>query len=127
MLPVSTLIVSTTIFSLNGMRKINLELSKLEFTASSVKSLQALKNNAQGIEQEKKQMNGDIVAWKEYKNCLKITCMVQTAYDIVWFIAVIALENLNYGNAMPIFFSTTTCILVSTYLPVVLIKIGKHL
>lgn len=111
MLPVSTLMVLTTIYSLNGMRKINLELSKLEFTTPE--SLYALKNNVQGTDLENKQTNDDIITWKECKNCLKATCMVQTAYDIVWFIAVIALENLNYGNAMPILFSATTCILVS--------------
>lgn len=113
MLPVSTLIVLTTIYSLNGMRKISLEISKCEFTTAE--SLNALKSKAHGTELENKQTNSDVIAWRECKNCLKVTCMVQTAYDIVWFIAVIALENLNFSNVMPIIFSTTTCILVSSY------------
>lgn len=116
MLPVSILIVLTTICSLNGMRKINSELSKLGLSTSA-ESLLALKSDLQGTEMEKKQAdavyNKEILKYKECKTCLKITCMVQMAYDIIWFIAVVALENVKNSIAMPVLFAVTTCILVS--------------
>ncbi|XP_044254258.1 adhesion G protein-coupled receptor E5-like [Tribolium madens] len=101
MLPISLLIVVTTIYSLNGIRKINIELSKLEFS-SSAESLNALK------EQE---CDEEVVSLRESKTCLKLMCVVQTGYDIVWFIVVLALESNSENNSMSIVYSVTSCLL----------------
>lgn len=112
MLPVSILIILTTIYSLNGIRKINLELSKLELT-SSAESLNALKNELDVSDKLQDCTDEEITSLRECKKCLKILCVVQTSYDIVWFVAVLALENVNYSNSMSIVYSVTSCLLVS--------------
>ncbi|EFA00913.2 adhesion G protein-coupled receptor E2 [Tribolium castaneum] len=112
MLPISLLIVITTIYSLNGIRKINIELSKLEFS-SSVESLNALKNELDVVMNDKKQECADeeVVSLRESKTCLKLMCVVQTGYDIVWFIVVLALESNSENNSMSIVYSVTSCLL----------------
>lgn len=114
MLPVSVLIVLSTIYSLNGIRKINLELSKLELT-SSAESLNALKNELDLIDDNKRQECSDeeISSLRECKTCLKMLCVVQTSYDLVWFVAVLALENVNFSSSMSVVYSVTSCILVN--------------
>jgi len=106
MLPISVLIIITTIYSLNGIRKINLELSKLEMT-SSAESLNMLRNEVENLEENKKPdaASEEVVSLKDCKSCLKVLCVVQTSYDVVWFTAVLALENVNYSNSMPIFYT----------------------
>lgn len=104
----------TTLYSLNGIRKINNELSKLEFS-SSAESLIALKNEIEGLDNGKKleiHSDDEVVSLKESKRCLKVLCVVETSYDVVWFIAVLALENVQYSNSMPIVYSISSCILV---------------
>lgn len=114
MLPVSVLIVLSTIYSLNGIRKINLELSKLELT-SSAESLNALKNELDLIDADNKRQecsDEEIISLRECKSCLKMLCVVQTSYDLVWFVAVLALENVNFSSSMSVVYSVTSCILV---------------
>jgi hypothetical protein len=119
MLPVSLLIVITTIYSLNGIRKINIELSKLEFS-SSAESLNALKNEIDVLNEKKSECaDEEIVSLRESKTCLKLLCVLQTGYDIVWFVAVLALENNIDNNSMSVVYSISSCLLVSkkyTYL-----------
>lgn len=116
MLPVSILLVLTTLFALNGIRKINMELSKLEFS-SSAESLNALRHELDGLSEKKNEaVNEDIGSLRESKICLKLLCGVQTAYDIVWFIAVVALENNTEGYSMAVVYSITSSLLVSTQL-----------
>lgn len=118
MLPVSTLIILTTLYSLNGIRKVNIELSKLEFS-SSAESLTALKNEIESLESGKKvelPIDDEIISLKECKRCLKALCVVQTSYDMVWFVAVLALENVQYSNSMSIVYSISSCLLVSMYM-----------
>ncbi|CAH0546149.1 unnamed protein product [Brassicogethes aeneus] len=112
MLPVSILIVLTTIYSLNGLRKINLELSKLEFS-SSAESLSALKNELDltGEKKSDYSQDGEVASLRESRTCLKMLCVVQTGYDIVWFIVVLALENVNENYSMSIIYAVTSCIL----------------
>ena len=112
MLPVSLLIVVTTIYALNGIRKINIELSKLEFS-SSAESLNALRNELDVLNEKKQEcVDEEVISLKECKTCLKLLCGVQTGYDIVWFIAVLALENNTDNNAMSVIYSITSCLLV---------------
>lgn len=115
MLPVSTLIVLTTIYSLNGIRKINIELSKLEFS-SSIESLNGLKEN---ITNEKKQnqeyCDEEIMSLKESKICLKLICAIQTAFDIIWFIVVLALENNSNNIGMAVIYTISSCLLVTIF------------
>ncbi|KAJ3662239.1 hypothetical protein Zmor_006595 [Zophobas morio] len=111
MLPVSLLIVVTTIYALNGIRKINIELSKLEFS-SSAESLNALRNELDVLNEKKQEcVDEEVISLKECKTCLKLLCGVQTGYDIVWFIAVLALENNTDNNAMSVIYSITSCLL----------------
>lgn len=115
MLPVSVLILLSTIYSLNGIRKINLELSKLELT-SSAESLNALKNELDLIDSNNKRnecSDEEIASLRECKTCLKMLCVVQTSYDLVWFVAVLALENVNFSSSMSVVYSVTSCLLVS--------------
>lgn len=113
MFPVAILIVLTTVYSLNGIRKINLELSKLEIT-SSAESLNAIRNE---IENAKKTqdciLDGEIEGLRESKSCLKALCVLQMGFDIVWFVAVLALENVNYGSSMAVIYAIVSCVLVS--------------
>ncbi|XP_065160568.1 uncharacterized protein [Atheta coriaria] len=125
MMPVSLLIISTTVYCLNGIRKINMELSKLELT-SSAESLNALKHEIEGTD-DKNCPDGEIISLRESKRCLKTLCIVQTSYDIVWFVAVLALENINYSNSMSIVYSITSCLLTwyifartKTFLPTIM-------
>lgn len=114
MCPVATLIILTTAYSLNGIRKINFELSKLELT-SSAESLNALRNEIeQGVRKPQDcTFDGEISGLRECKGCLKALCIVQTGYDIVWFVAVLALENVNYSSSMAVTYAIVSCILVS--------------
>lgn len=119
MLPVSLLLILTTIYSLNGIRKINFELSKLELT-NSVESLNGIKAELDRIKGNKHAdtlHESEILTLKENKCCLKGLCAFQASYDIVWFTSVLALENIDYTNAMAIIFLVATCSLVSV-LPV---------
>lgn len=113
MLPVSILIIATTILALNGIRKINLELSKLELTSSE--SLNALR--PEDIESNEKKIelviDEEVIGLREFKRCLKMLSLVQTSYDVVWFIAVLALENGSFSNVMPIMYAISSCSLVS--------------
>lgn len=109
MLPISLLIVITTVYSLNGIRKINIELSKLEFS-SSAESLNALKNE---IDKKQDSPDDEILSLRESKTCLKLMCVIQTGFDIVWFIVVLALENNTENNSMAIIYSVSSCLLVS--------------
>lgn len=114
MLPVSILIIATTVLALNGIRKINLELSKLELTSSE--SLNALR--PEDIESNDKKVelapDEEVLHLREYKRCLKLLSLVQTSYDVVWFISVLALENGSFSNVMPVMFAIASCSLVST-------------
>lgn len=114
MFPIATLIILTTVYSLSGIRKINFELSKLEI-ASSAESLTAIRNE---IENAKKthdcMLEGEINGLRESKGCLKALCVLQTGYDVVWFIAVLALENVGYNSSMAVVYAVVSCILVST-------------
>ncbi|CAH1119790.1 unnamed protein product [Phaedon cochleariae] len=110
MLPVSILIVLTTIYSLSGIRKINMELSKLEFN-SSAESLNALRNELELLKDKKDDMDEEVQSLRESKTCLKSLCVIQTGYDIVWFVVVLALENVNDSNGMAIIYAITSCIL----------------
>ncbi|KAB0792383.1 hypothetical protein PPYR_14342 [Photinus pyralis] len=112
MLPISILIVITTMYSLNGIRKINLELSKLEMT-SSAESLNMLRSESECTESDKRLdvASEEVTSLKECKGCLKVLCVIQTSYDVVWFTAVLALENVNYSNSMPIFYTIFSLLL----------------
>lgn len=113
MLPIAALIILTTAYSLNGIRKINFELSKLEIT-SSAESLNAIRNEIESAKRTQDCiMDGEISGLRECKGCLKALCVVQTGYDIVWFIAVLALENVNYSSSMAVIYAAVSCILVS--------------
>lgn len=113
MLPVSVLIIVTTILSLNGIRKINLELSKLELTSSE--SLNALRAEDIGDTEKKNDNNvsdEEVVSLREFKSSLKTLSLVQTSYDVVWFISVLALENGFISNVMPVLYAMSSCLLV---------------
>lgn len=116
MFPVSSLIIATTVFALNGIRKINLELSKLELTSSE--SLIALR--PEDMENEERKVmeinqipDEQVTKLREYKSVLKILSLIQTSYDVVWFISVLALENANFSNVMPVMYLIAGCSLVS--------------
>lgn len=114
MFPVSALIIATTVFTLNGIRKINLELSKLELTSSE--SLNALR--PEDIENQEKKIeihvpDEQVTKLREYKATLKILSLMQTSYDVVWFISVLALENAGFSNVMPVMYLISGCALVS--------------
>lgn len=112
MLPVSILIILTTIYSLSGIRKINMELSKLEFN-SSAESLNAFRNELEMLKDKKDETTDEeVLSLRESKSCLKFLCTIQTGYDIVWFVVVLALENVNNSNGMAIIYAITSCILV---------------
>lgn len=92
-----------------------MELSKLELN-SSAESLNALRNELDLIDTNKKQdqnVDGEVISLRQCKTCLKLLCVVQTGYDIVWFIVVLALENVNENNSMSIIYAIISCILVS--------------
>ncbi|KAK5640558.1 hypothetical protein RI129_011369 [Pyrocoelia pectoralis] len=112
MLPISVLIIVTTVYSLNGIRKINLELSKLEMT-SSIESLNMLRSESDCTDSDRKLdvASEEVISLKECKSCLKVLCVIQTSYDVVWFTAVLALENVNYSNSMPIFYTIFSLLL----------------
>ncbi|GJQ77802.1 hypothetical protein Trydic_g16061 [Trypoxylus dichotomus] len=84
MLPVSTLIILTTLYSLNGLE------------------------NGRKTEMP---IDNEVTSLKECKRCLKILCLVETSYDMVWFVAVLALENVQYSNSMSIVYSVSSCLL----------------
>lgn len=112
MLPVAALIVLTTVYSLNGIRKINFELSKLDLT-SSAESLNALKSEIEGVKKTQEGvLDGEINGMRECKSCLKAICVVQMGYDIVWFVSVLALENVNYSSSMAVVYVILSCTLV---------------
>lgn len=91
----------------------NMELSKLEFN-SSAESLNAFRNELEMLKDKKDETTDEeILSLRECKSCLKFLCMVQTGYDIVWFVVVLALENVNNSNGMAIIYAVTSCILVS--------------
>ncbi|KAJ8926550.1 hypothetical protein NQ314_021066 [Rhamnusium bicolor] len=111
MLPVSILIIMTTLYSLSGIRKINMELSKLEFN-SSAESINALRNELEMLKDKRDDdIDEEIVGLRESKTCLKLLCVIQTGYDIVWFVVVLALENINDGNGMSLIYAFTSCLL----------------
>lgn len=113
MFPVSILIISTTVLALNGIRKINLELSKLELTSSE--SLNALRTEDIAEHEKKAEIlagDDEVISLREFKNCLKTLSLVQTSYDVVWFISVLALENGIFSNVMPILYAMSSCFLV---------------
>lgn len=115
MLPVSALIIATTVFALNGIRKINLELSKVELTSSE--SLNALRPEDMENNERRMEITADeeVVTLREYKGCIKILSLTQTSYDVVWFISVLALENAGFSNVMPIMYLIASCSLVSIF------------
>ncbi|CAG9840951.1 unnamed protein product [Diabrotica balteata] len=111
MFPISLLIFLTTIHSLSGIRKINMELCKLELN-SSAESLNALKNELEMLKDRKDEcMDEEIMSLRESKSCLKLLCIIQTGYDIVWFVVVLALENVNESSGMAIIYAITSCLL----------------
>lgn len=113
MLPVSVLIILTTLYSLSGIRKINMELSKLELN-SSEESLSALRNGVELLKNQKDDcIDEEIISLRESKACLKILCTVQTGYDMVWFVVVLALENVHNSNGMAVIYAILSCALVS--------------
>lgn len=113
MMPVSILIVLTTIYSLSGIRKINMELSKLEFN-SSAESLNMFRNELELLKDKKDEcLDEEIMSLRESKSCLKLLCVIQTGYDMVWFVVVLALENVNDSNGMAIIYAILSCLLVS--------------
>lgn len=111
MLPIATLIILTTFYSLNGIRKINFELSKLELT-SSAESLNAIRSEIAKKPQDCI-LNGEISGLRECKGCLKALCVLQTGYGVVWFVAVLALENVNNGSSMAVVYAAVSFVLVS--------------
>ncbi|KAJ8959394.1 hypothetical protein NQ318_022082 [Aromia moschata] len=91
-------------------KKINMELSKLEFN-SSAESLNALRHELETASDRKESIDEEVISLWETKTCLKLLCAVQTSYDIVWFIVVLALENVNDSTGMAIIFAITSCLL----------------
>lgn len=115
MLPVSMLIVLTTMFSLSGIRKINMELSKLELNSSD-ESLNALRSGSVELRNEKEDcIDEEILSLRESKMCLKLLCTIQTGYATVWFAVVLALENINTSNGMALIYALISCALVSSF------------
>lgn len=113
MLPVSILIILTTLFSLSGIRKINMELSKLELNSSD-ESLNALRGVCDLMRNEKEDcVDEEILSLRESKMCLKLLCTIQTGYAMVWFVVVLALENINTSNGMALIYALISCALVS--------------
>lgn len=113
MLPVSILIILTTLFSLSGIRKINMELSKLELNSSD-ESLNALRGGCDLMRNEKDDcVDEEILSLRESKMCLKLLCTIQTGYAMVWFVVVLALENINTSNGMALIYALISCALVS--------------
>ncbi|XP_017777986.1 PREDICTED: adhesion G protein-coupled receptor E4-like isoform X2 [Nicrophorus vespilloides] len=110
MLPVFLLIMLTTAYSLTGVGNINIELSKLEFT-SSAESLNVIKAELDLERRMPDCMDGEIIILKESKTCLISLCLLQSIYNIVWFIAVVALENDDKSNNMAIAYSITSCLM----------------
>lgn len=97
MIPVSALILLTMFYCLNGVRKITMELIKLEFN-SSFESLNISKNE---LNDDKKSKNeGEILSLRSARTCLKLVCVCQTVYAIEWFALVLALENLMNDSSM---------------------------
>lgn len=105
MLPVGTLIILTTAYSLNGIRKINFELSKLEFTSSG-DSLNEKKPHGCILD-------GEIGGLRDCKGCLKALCVLQTGFGVVWFVTVLALENVDYSSGMAVVYLIVSFVLVS--------------
>lgn len=105
MLPIATLIILTTVYSLNGIRKINFELSKLEFTSSG-DSLNEKKPHGCILD-------GEIGGLRECKGCLKALCVLQTGFGVVWFVAVLALENVDSSSGMAVVYLIVSFVLVS--------------
>ncbi|KAJ8972164.1 hypothetical protein NQ317_010119, partial [Molorchus minor] len=111
MLPVSILIILTTIFALSGIRKINMELSKLEFN-NSAESLNTFRHELEALrDKTDDSIDEEVISLWESKTCLKHLCIIQTGYDIVWFTAVLALENVNDSNGMAIIYAIISCLL----------------
>lgn len=114
MFPIAILIILTTAYSLNGIRKINLELLKLEIT-SSAESLTVIRSEIENVKKAQDCiLEGEINGLRDCKGCLKALCVLQMGYDIVWFVAVLALENVNYSSSMAVIYAAVSCILVGT-------------
>lgn len=92
-----------------------MELSKLEFN-SSAESLSALRNELDILNDKRQDcVDGEVISLRESKSTLKLLCVIQTGYDIVWFIVVLALENVNDNCSMSIVYAISSCILVSYF------------
>ncbi|XP_022912383.2 uncharacterized protein [Onthophagus taurus] len=90
--PICILIFATTFFSLNGIRRVNLELSDLGYDSTDFQ----VKHIESGIFDPV--VEHRIYTLKEFKKLLKVLCVTQCFYEIVWFISVLAIENLNENN-----------------------------
>lgn len=90
-----------------------MELSKLEFN-SSAESLNMFRNELELLKDKKDEcLDEEIMSLRESKSCLKLLCVIQTGYDMVWFVVVLALENVNDSNGMAIIYAILSCLLVS--------------
>lgn len=109
MIPISGLIILTTIVSVSGVKEINSHLSKLEPNTSLESLLR--------MEAADKTAGREISELKAFRNCFKVLCLTQTSYGVVWFASVLALENGSYSNVMPFAYMLTSALLVSTDIP----------
>lgn len=90
-----------------------MELSKLELNSSD-ESLNALRSGCELLRNEKEEyVDDEILSLKESKMCLKLLCTIQTGYAMVWFVVVLALENINSSNGMALIYALISCALVS--------------
>lgn len=109
MIPISGLMILTTIVSVSGVKEINSHLSKLEANVSLESLLR--------IEAADKTTGRTISELKAFRSCFKLLCVTQTSYGVVWFASIIALENVSYSNVMPFAYMLTSALLVSTFVP----------
>lgn len=105
MIPISGLIILTTIVSVSGVKEINSQLSKLEANTSLESLLR--------METADKTTGREISELRAFRNCFKVLCVTQTSYGVVWFVSVVALENVSYSNVMPFAYMLTSALLVS--------------
>ena len=114
MIPVTTMILLTTLFALNGIRKINIKMMELEYDAVDVSSM---------MKKELQYWNDDVecdsnveskIIWcREGKQHLRSLCIIQTSYCTVWFVTVLAVENVQTSIGMCVAYFIVMCALVS--------------
>lgn len=114
MIPVTTMIFLTTLLALNGIRKINIKMMELEYDI--VDSSSMMKNELQhwnaAIECNT-DIENEIIWCRESKQHLRSLCIIQTSYCTVWFLAILAVENVQISIGMSIAYFIFICALVS--------------